>query len=66
MHTVEEAMTPDVVTVGPDAPVTVAARIMRDAGVSGLPVVDRDGRCGGDRDRSRPAASGRGPGLGRR
>jgi CBS domain-containing protein len=43
MHTVEEAMTPDVVTVGPEAPVTMAARIMRDARVSGLPVVDRDG-----------------------
>ncbi len=43
MHTVEEAMTADVVTVEPDAPVTFAARIMRDAGVSGLPVVDCDG-----------------------
>ncbi len=44
MHTVEEAMTKHVVTVLPDASATVAARIMRDAGVSGLPVVDRDGR----------------------
>jgi CBS-domain-containing membrane protein len=43
MHTVEDAMTADVVTVDPDASVTVAARIMRDAGVSGLPVVDCDG-----------------------
>lgn len=43
MHTVEEAMTAGVVTVEPDAPVTFAARIMRDAGVSGLPVVDCDG-----------------------
>jgi len=43
MHTVEEAMTAEVVTVEPDAPVTFAARIMCDAGVSGLPVVDCDG-----------------------
>jgi CBS domain-containing protein len=43
MHTVEGAMTVQVVTVGPDEPVTVAARIMRDAGVSGLPVVDASG-----------------------
>ena len=43
MHAVEEAMTVEVVTVGPDAPVTMAARIMRDAGVSGLPVVDASG-----------------------
>ena len=43
MHTVEEAMTAHVVTVSPDASVTIAARIMRDTGVSGLPVVDRDG-----------------------
>ncbi len=43
MHTVEEAMTANVVTVAPDASVTVAARIMRDAGVGGLPVVDNVG-----------------------
>jgi CBS domain-containing protein len=42
MHTVEEAMTHDVVTVWPHESVTVAARIMRDAGVSGLPVIDAD------------------------
>lgn len=47
MHTVEEAMTAEVVTVEPDRPVTGAARIMRDAGVSGLPVVDRGGRVVG-------------------
>lgn len=41
MHTVEEAMTVEVITVGPDEPVTVAARIMRDAGVS--LVVDASG-----------------------
>lgn len=43
MHTVEEAMTVEVITVGPDEPVTAAARIMRDAAVSGLPVVDASG-----------------------
>ena len=43
MHTVEEAMTSHVVTVSPESPVTVAARVMRDSGVSGLPVVDGDG-----------------------
>ena len=44
MHTVEEAMTAEVVTVSPETSVTVAARTMRDAGVSGLPVVDGHGR----------------------
>ncbi len=43
MHTVEEAMTSQVVTVSPESPVTVAARVMGDSGVSGLPVVDGDG-----------------------
>ena len=43
MHTVEEAMTEHVVTVWPEASATVAARIMRDIGVSGLPVVDGEG-----------------------
>lgn len=43
MHTVGRAMTSHVVTVSPDSPVTVAARVMRDFGVSGLPVVDGDG-----------------------
>jgi CBS domain-containing protein len=43
MHIVEDAMTVDVVTVGPDEPFTVAARIMCETGVSGLPVVDASG-----------------------
>ncbi|MGB9358140.1 MAG: CBS domain-containing protein [Acidimicrobiia bacterium] len=43
MHTVEGAMTEHVVTVWPEASATVAARIMRDVGVSGLPVVDGEG-----------------------
>ncbi len=47
MHTVHEAMTMSVITVAPDTSVTAAARIMRDAGVSGLPVVDPVGRVVG-------------------
>ena len=43
MHTVEEAMSEHVITVSPEASATVAARIMRDVGVSGLPVVDGEG-----------------------
>lgn len=43
MRTVEEVMSEHVVTVSPEASATVAARIMRDVGVSGLPVVDREG-----------------------
>jgi len=43
MHTVEEAMTSQVVTVSPESTVTVAARVVCDSGVSGLPVVDGDG-----------------------
>ncbi len=47
MHTVEMAMTKNVVTVAPEMSVTVAARTMRDTGVSGLPVVDQHGRVVG-------------------
>ncbi|HSF85445.1 MAG TPA: CBS domain-containing protein [Acidimicrobiia bacterium] len=47
MHTVAEAMTKSVVTVAPDASVTTAARIMRDTGISGLPVVDKHGKVVG-------------------
>ena len=47
MHTVEEAMTEHVFTVWPEASATVAARVMRDIGVSGLPVVDGEGRVVG-------------------
>ena len=43
MHTVEEAMTSQVVTVSPESPVTVAARVICDSGMSGLPVVDGEG-----------------------
>lgn len=47
MHTVAEAMTTNVVTVSPDASITTAARIMRDTGISGLPVVDKHGKVVG-------------------
>lgn len=40
---VREAMSADVVTVEPDASVTLAARMMADHGVKRLPVVDRSG-----------------------
>jgi CBS domain-containing protein len=41
--TVGEYMTTDVVTVGPDDPLPVAARRMVDAGISHAPVTDADG-----------------------
>lgn len=41
--TVEEIMTRDVITVAPKASVHVAALLMVEHGVSGLPVVDEDG-----------------------
>ena len=47
MHTVEEAMTADVVTIAPDETVAAAARMMSDGGVSGLPVIDPNGRVMG-------------------
>ena len=40
---VKDVMTPDVIAVGPDAPIHKAARLMVDHGVSGLPVVDERG-----------------------
>lgn len=43
MH-VKDAMTADVITVGPEVSVHKAARLMSDHGVSGLPVVEADGR----------------------
>jgi CBS domain-containing protein len=41
---VSDIMTADVITVGPEAFVHKAARLMSDHGVSGLPIVDADGR----------------------
>lgn len=43
MLTVRDAMTTHVVTVGPDAQLKDVARILIDAGISGLPVVDDRG-----------------------
>lgn len=40
---IEEIMTPDVITVGPETAIHRAARLMVDHGVSGLPVVDERG-----------------------
>ena len=60
MQTVEDAMTVDVITVGPDEPVTVAARIMRNAGATGLLVVDASGYLAGiltEADLLNPAAA---------
>jgi len=45
--TIREAMTADVITVGPEDSVHKAARLMADHGVSGLPVVNADGRLVG-------------------
>jgi len=44
---VKEIMTKDVIAVGPGASIQEAARLMVDHGVSGLPVVDDDGRLVG-------------------
>jgi len=43
MKKVSEVMTRDVITVGPDASIHEAARLLVDHGVSGLPVVDDAG-----------------------
>jgi CBS domain-containing protein len=40
---VEEIMTRDVVTVGPDEPIKSVARLLVDHGISGVPVCGRDG-----------------------
>lgn len=39
---VEDIMTRDVITVKPDAPISTAARLMANHGISGLPVVDAE------------------------
>jgi len=44
---IEEIMTRDVITVGPQTPIHEAARLMVDHGVSGLPVVDEQGNLVG-------------------
>lgn len=41
---VEDLMTRDVVTVGPDASLKEVARVLVERGISGMPVCDEDGR----------------------
>lgn len=43
--TVAEIMDPDAVTIGPEADVETAIRLMRDTDVPGLPVINEGGRC---------------------
>jgi CBS domain-containing protein len=43
--TVAEIMDPDAVTIGPDADVEAAIRLMSDTDVPGLPVINDGGRC---------------------
>lgn len=43
MLTIRDAMTPNVITVNPETPLKEVARILIDANVSGLPVVDHSG-----------------------
>ena len=43
MLTVRDAMTRKPITVGPDTPLKDVARILIDAGISGVPVVSDDG-----------------------
>jgi CBS domain-containing protein len=45
--TIEDVMTRDLITVTPAMPIHQAARLMVEHGVSGLPVVDDDGRLVG-------------------
>jgi CBS domain-containing protein len=45
--TIDNVMTRDVITVGPATPIHKAAQLMVEHGVSGLPVVDDDGRLVG-------------------
>lgn len=44
---VEDVMSREVITVGPEASIHTAAQLMVDHGVSGLPVLDQDGRLVG-------------------
>ena len=44
---VREIMTEDVVTVGPETPVASVARLFREKAISGMPVVDQEGRVVG-------------------
>jgi IMP dehydrogenase len=46
-HTAADLMIPVVVTIPQDATVGAAAALLQEHAVSGLPVVDREGRCVG-------------------
>ncbi|SDE15520.1 CBS domain-containing protein [Belnapia rosea] len=45
--TARDLMTPDVVTVPPETPVTAIARLLAERGISAVPVLDHDGRLRG-------------------
>jgi CBS domain-containing protein len=47
MHTVQDVMTQPAISVPPDATIRQVARLLVERGVSGLPVVDADGRVVG-------------------
>jgi CBS domain-containing protein len=47
MQTVEQVMTRSVITVTPETPISEVARLLVDHAISGLPVVDADGRVVG-------------------
>lgn len=44
MQSVDQVMTTSVITVTPETPISEVARILVDKGISGLPVVDPEGR----------------------
>jgi CBS domain-containing protein len=47
MWTVKEIMTSEPITVGPDTPITEAAKLLLERRINGLPVVDSEGRLTG-------------------
>ena len=47
MWTVKEIMSREPITVGPDTPVTEAAKLLLDRRINGLPVVDSEGKLTG-------------------
>lgn len=47
MRTAHDIMTPEVVTISPEADITEAVKILLDKGINGLPVVDGEGRLVG-------------------
>ena len=47
MRTAQDIMTTEVITIGPEADITEAVKILLDKGVNGLPVVDESGHLVG-------------------